>query len=127
MPGEIKRARGQLISDILWALEENGPMTAVEICAVLQYERTQLSAVLFRMTKKGKRTPKRIYIQRYTHEAFGQKRYPRAVFAIGNRPDAAAVRDDPKEVRRRYDKKKRALRTGNWVFNLGLTRREYSA
>jgi hypothetical protein len=127
MPGETKRASGQLVREIMQALESHGPMTAVEICEVLSYKRTQLSAVLFRMTKRGKRTPKRIYIQRYTHEAFGQKRYPRAVFAIGNRPDAPAEVDDPKEVRRRYDRKRRMLRTTNWVFNFGLTRREYTA
>ena len=124
MPGE-RRKSGELVRQILEALEEHGPMTAIDVCRVLGYERTALSAVLFRMTKKTPRRPKRIYIKGYELEDPGHKRYPRAVFAIGNRPDADVLRGDPKENRRRYDKKKRMLRTTNFVFNLPLKRREF--
>ena len=61
----------------------------------------------------------------YDHE--GQKRYPRAVYAWGNYPDAAKPERDTRATHQRHRAKKRLLSAVNSVFNLGrLSRGGYT-
>lgn len=110
---------------ILQLLAEEGPMSRAEICARLGVEKFVSSAIVSRLNRAWPKTPKRVYVCAYVYDMEGERRYPRAVFALGDLPDAKRPKVDRLEVRRRAEQKKRALRTQNFVFNLALPRREY--
>lgn len=122
----MTRPRGEIVNQVLKALEEDGPLTRQEICDRIGLDRLYVSAVVTRMTKATPRKPKRIYIQGYVFDADGQRRYPRAVYALGDKPDAKRVREPRKEIARRYREAKKRRLTGISVFHLGLTRRQYN-
>lgn len=119
---------GSTVARIISALEIYGPMTRSEICFHLGMDRMYCSAVITRMAKSGPKIPQRIYISGYTYDSEGARRYPRAIYAIGDLPDAkkpnrqASKRDN----RRRSDKRRAAHNTMNFVFNLAKPRREYA-
>lgn len=116
---------GETVSLILQALTDYGPMTRIEICDLLNSNRASVSAVMTRLNRAGPSTPKRIYITSYVHDHEGQRRYPRAVYAIGDKPDAKHPGADPVGAKKRYNQRKRLRYTANSVFNLALTRRQY--
>lgn len=119
------RAWGQTVADILRVLEECGPMSCAELCAHMNIDRRDGSAVVTRMAKATAKRPKRIHVVNYAYDMEGQRRYPRAVYAVGDAPDACRPKSDPRETKRRYNAKVRGLHTANFVFNLGLPRRVY--
>lgn len=109
---------------ILDLLEHQGPMTRSEACQILGIDRQSAASIfsrLMRPTKRPEDRPKRIHICGYRNDEEGQRRYPRAIYAIGNKPDARRPTADPKAAKRRYwaNRKGRLL---NSVFALGLTR-----
>lgn len=116
---------GELVSKILQALKDYGPMTRIEICDVLHTTRKSVSAVMTRLNKTGPASPKRIYVKAYVHDHEGQRRYPRAVYDLGDKPDAKPPGADPVGARKRYHQRKKMLNTANSVFNLALTRKQY--
>lgn len=118
---------GETSTKILKIVTEYGPMTRQEVCVHLGVDREHVSAIITRMTKDTPITGKRLYVQSYVYDSEGQKRYPRAVYAAGDKPDAKRPKPDVKETRRRYNANLRKRMTGNSVFNLGLTRRQYEA
>lgn len=119
------RAHGQTVIEILHLLEELGPMTRIEMCDHLGLDRHTVSSIVSRMAKESPRKPKRIHIKGYAYDHEGQRRYPRAIYALGNAPDARRPKADPKGAKRRYNAKVKALNTANFVFNLGIPRRVY--
>lgn len=120
------RKYGYLVQQIEKALSDLGAMTGAELCQELGVEKSELSAVVSRMAKPSKTLPKRIYIVGYTfeHETH-DRRYPRAVYALGDLEDKPKPKPNRKETVRRYNDNKRKRLTGNSVFNLGLPRRIY--
>ena len=87
-----------------------------------------VSAVISRMTKPTKTMPKRLYICGWIEDAEGERRYPRAVYDLGDRPDAKRKPlETLAEKRRRWNRYRQARATMNSVFNLGLTRRQFEA
>lgn len=120
------RKYGFLVQQIEKALSELGAMTGAELCQELGVEKTELSAVVSRMAKASKTLPKRLYIVGYTfeHETH-DRRYPRAIYALGDLPDKTKPKPSRKDNVRRYTANKRKRLTGNSVFNLGLPRRIY--
>lgn len=120
------RKYGTLVQQIEKALYDLGAMTGAELCQELGVEKAELSAVVSRMAKPSKTLPKRIYIVGYTfeHETH-DRRYPRAIYALGDLEDKPKPKSNRKEVVRRYNANKRKRLTGNSVFNLGLPRRIY--
>lgn len=107
-------------AQVLAALETYGPMTMAEVCATTGLDKFNTAAILTGMGKPTKRLPKRVYIAKYVYDAEGMRRYPRAVFAVGDKDDASKPRRNTKAVQKRYrDAKKSRMRT-NFVFNLGL-------
>ena len=120
-----KRPFGSSVKKILDALEMCGEMTVEEICQHIEIDRDHVSTILTRMRKPLKSMGQRVYIVRYVHDAEGLRRYPRPIYAIGNKPNAKKPKSDKKEIKRRYNAKLRKLMTTNSVFNLGLTRRQY--
>jgi hypothetical protein len=121
----MNRPRGEIVEQILEALNECGPMTRQEICDQIGLDRLYVSAVISRMTKATPRKPKRLYITGYQFDADGQRRYPRAIYDIGDKPNARRVRDSRADITKRYRERKRKRLTGISVFHLGLPRRKY--
>lgn len=119
------RNRGDTVADVLALLAEIGPMTRSEMSQHLGIDRRNLSSVVTRMAKDSPRKPQRIYIERYVYDMEGQRSYPRAVYALGNKPNAKRPKSDPREAKRRYNAKIKARHTTNFVFNLALPRRVY--
>jgi hypothetical protein len=120
------RKYGYLVQQIEKALSDLGAMTGAELCQELGVEKAELSAVVSRMAKPSKTMPKRIYVQRYIYEhETHDRRYPRAVYALGDIEDKPKPKPNRKETVRRYNDNKRKRLTGNSVFNLGLPRRIY--
>jgi DNA-binding transcriptional regulator LsrR (DeoR family) len=75
---------------ILAVLEADGPMTRSELVQALGLSRNKVSAVLSRMNNMR---PKRVYITHYQMDSdAGGRKYPRAAYALGNRPDAKKVK-----------------------------------
>jgi hypothetical protein len=120
------RKYGYLVKQIEKVLSELGAMTGAELCQELGVEKAELSAVVSRMTKASKTLPKRLYIVGYTfeHETH-ERRYPRAIYALGDLPDKPKPKPNRLDNVRRYSTNKRKRLTGNSVFNLGLPRRIY--
>jgi len=120
------RKYGFLVQQIEKALSDLGAMTGAELCQELGVEKAELSAVVSRMAKASKTLPKRLYIVGYTfeHETH-DRRYPRAIYALGDLPDKTKPKPSRIDNVRRYTANKRKRLTGNSVFNLGLPRRIY--
>jgi hypothetical protein len=112
------------VNAITSVLTELGPMTRNEIEAVLPEAKVSISSVLSRMNRKTPESGKRIYIKTYVYDAIDLKRYPRAVYAIGDKKDAVKPKSNQNENRKRYIKKKVKQYTMNNVFNLGLSHRK---
>lgn len=123
-----RQGYGDSVANILRLLGEVGPMTRAEICQQLGgVDRMNISAIVTRMNRPSKTIPKRIHIARYVFDHEAKKRYPRAVYALGDAPDAKRPKPNPNANKRRYQEGLKLRMTANSVFNLGLTRRQYEA
>lgn len=122
--GERMTKWGAVSAQIIQALETVGPMTRKELCDHLQIDRGIGAAIANRMARPSATLPKRVYIASYVYDQEGQRRYPRAVYAIGDKPDAKRPRPDTAANKRRYIAGKIAKYKMNSVFNMGLTRRQ---
>ena len=112
--------RGQRVIDTTAAIVEFGEITAMELAEYLDITRYDAHAVLNRMNKRTKAGLKRIYVVRYIDDHDGARNYPRAVFAMGDKPDAKKPKADQLAVKRRYYARLKSRTTMNSVFNLGL-------
>lgn len=112
---------GELSSRILKVLED-GPMTRAEICQALITDKESVSSILSRLRRDIDKVGKRIYVKSYVWDMEGARHYPRAMYELGNKPDAPKPKPDLKKVKSRYYAKLRMKRTANSVFNLGLPR-----
>jgi len=120
-----RRQHGDTIARVLELLQEVGPMTRAEMSQHLEIDRRNLASAVTRMIRPSPRLPRRIHILRYVSDMEGQRVYPRAVYALGDKPDAKRPVPDHKATKRRYNAKVRARNTANFVFNLALPRRVY--
>lgn len=121
----MTRKYGETVEAIVRLINELGPLSRAEMCAELGMERTFLSAVVTRMASPTRRLPKRLHVSYYVYDMEGARRYPRAVYALGDQPDAQRPKPRKIENRRRSDAKRRLINTANSVFNLATPRREY--
>lgn len=112
------------VNSILSVLAEFGPMTRNEIEAILPDSKVSTSSVLSRMNKKTPKAGKRIYIKTYVYDAIDLKRYPRAVYAVGDKKDAVKPKANQNENRKRYIQKKVNQYRMNNVFHLGISQRK---
>lgn len=115
----MRRGYGNTTQKVLDLLAQNGPMTRAEITKELGYERDYVSSVVGRLSTKLVKTPKRIHIIGYTYDMEGERRYPRAIFALGDGKDAKRPKADLKANKRRYREKLKGRFYMNSVFNLG--------
>ena len=115
---------GSVTQEVLRMLEEDGPMTRAEICRQLGRAKDDIAAVVTRLHKRSPEAGKRVYIKEYVYDMEGERYYPRALYALGDKPDAKKPKADQLEVKRRYRERHKLRFTANSVFNLALTRRQ---
>jgi hypothetical protein len=113
---------GETTKAILNGLAELGPMTRAEIQQSVGVDRDSIAAILSRLHKDTPRVGKQIYVMGWANDAEGQRRYPRAIYALGSRPDAKRPKSSTFDNRRRYERKRHALFSMNSVFNMGKSR-----
>jgi hypothetical protein len=106
----------------LEALQEFKRITAQEFADYADIGRYDAHAVLNRMNKRTKAGEKRIYIAGWTYEHDSARRYPRAVFMLGDKEDKKKPKPNIRLNRQRSaHKTAKAIRMSS-VFNMGLTR-----
>lgn len=116
-----RRGFGATVLAIEIVLSQQGPMTRSQIEDELGVGKAQVSAVLTRMRRRGKDGVKRIHIKAWVDSHEGGRRYPRAVYAMGDNPCKTKPKPDLAANKRRYLQSKRSILKANFVFNLGLT------
>jgi hypothetical protein len=118
------RAWGDTTQRMLDALETLGPMTRSEICAALDLNRDEASSIVTRLRRPRLRpeAPARVYISAWRDDEEGQRRYLRAVYALGCKPDAPKPRYRERQLaaKRRYWQRRKVKlgRAVNSVFAL---------
>lgn len=100
---------GPLVLGVLAALQEHHELTRAEICRIMGTSRFLASSVISRLNRELPTLPKRIYVVRWVHDDdTAARNYPRAVYALGNLPDAKKPKPKPaKENSRRWREKER--------------------
>jgi hypothetical protein len=104
------------------AFAEFGRMTAQEFADYADIGRYDAHAVLNRMNKRTKAGVKRIHVANWTYDHDDARRYPRAVFMLGDKPDKPRPKPNVRENRRRSEHKVISIIRMSSVFNMGLTR-----
>lgn len=118
---------GEVSTKILRMLGEYGPMTRSEICLHLGMAKEDIASCVSRLARNAPRAGKRIHVTGYVYDMEGERRYPRAVYALGDHPDKPKPKCNPLEVKRRYWARRKGRMTANSVFHLGMTRRDVDA
>ena len=116
--------KGDRVRRALEALAELGPMTRAEIEVEIGIDKRFAGRLASALNHASPKFPKRIYIKTWIYEAEGARRYPRAVYAIGSRPDAPKPARDIAGAKARYWAKRRDQMRYASVFHLGLSRRQ---
>jgi predicted ArsR family transcriptional regulator len=118
---------GSTVARITQLLEQYGPMTRDELCNHLDVNRMNVSAVVSRMVRPGTNTPRRLHISGYTHDSETGRCYPRAIYDLGDKPDAKKLnrQENRRQARKRSDQRRAVHNTMNFVFNLAKPRRLY--
>lgn len=107
---------------VLEALQEFERMSAQEFADWAEISRYDAHAVLSRMNTRTKAGEKRIHIADWTYGHDGARRYPRPVYALGDKRDKAKPKPDVAGNRKRSEGKRNRLHRMNSVFNLAMTR-----
>lgn len=100
------------------ALDDYGPMTMAELVDLTGIDKHNAAAILKGLCTPSARKVKRVYIERYVFDHEGARRYPRAVYAVGDKPDAVRPKSNYKATRQRYREAKKVRLKANFVFNL---------
>lgn len=117
---------GPVVRGILRVLEADGPMTRTELARALNVDRSIVSSTLSRMNRKQKTVPRRVYVAHYQFDSEdGERTYPRAAYAIGDKPNAKKVVMSASEVSARYRHGVKHRLTS--VFDLAIPQRERMA
>ena len=107
--------------EIVKALRDIGPMTMQDLASETKTTPRNVSRALVALRDSKSGFGKRVYIKNWTYYQEGQgKRYPRAIYALGNKPDEyRRVPNDPPVVRqKRYRIKIANIATS--VFDFGV-------
>lgn len=114
-----------IVAKIEELIKEYGPMTRAEMQAEIgdaSVDKRKLAAVVSRMNKKTATLPKRLHIKSYEYDQEGQRSYPRALYDLGDKPDARRPASSSERLRKRYYQTA-AGRVSN-VFDMGLTMKQ---
>jgi len=114
--------KGVLVTKAWEAFQEFGRMTAQEFSDYADIGRYDAHAVLGRMNKRTKAGDKRIHVADWTYGHDDARRYPRPVYALGDKPDKPKPKADPAANRRRHEQGKNRMYRMNSVFNLAMSR-----
>lgn len=114
--------KGVLVTKAWEALHEFSKITAQEFADYADIGRYDAHAVLNRMSKRTKAGVKRIYIAGWTYVHDDAKRYPRAVFMIGDKEDKPKPKPNLRENRRRSESRRNTPFRMNSVFNMATPR-----
>lgn len=114
--------KGKHVIKLLEALDECGRMSAQEFADWAEISRYAAHAVLHRMNTRTQAGEKRIHIADWTYGHDGARRYPRPVYALGDKRDKAKPKPDVAANRRRSEGNRNRMHRMNSVFNLALTR-----
>ena len=107
------KATHQGVCDVL----ADGPLFSQDVAAFFPSSSHRDVAAILSSLRTAKR--KRVYILKWVRTAFGEKHVRRAVYALGDLPDAPPPKNEPKvNATRRYQARRRA-RGPNSVFDLG--------
>lgn len=113
---------GSHILKIWEALAEFGKITAQEFADYADIGRYDAHAALNKMNKRTKAGVKRIYVADWTYDHDDARRYPRAVFMVGDKPDKPRPKPNLRENRRRSEAKRNKVLRMSSVFNMALPR-----
>jgi hypothetical protein len=113
---------GAHVIKALEALAEFKRITAQEFADYADIGRYDAHAVLNRMNKRTKAGVKRIHIAAWTYEHDDARRYPRAVFMLGDKEDRKKPKPNIRLNRQRSEHKTAKTIRMSSVFNMGLTR-----
>ena len=114
--------KGVLVTKAWEALKEFGCVTAQEFAYYADIGRYDAHAVLNRMSKRTKAGEKRIHIVDWVYSHDDARRYPRAMFAVGDKPDKPKPKPNLRENRKRSEHKRNKTFRMNSVFNMATTR-----
>jgi len=107
---------GVIVSRIEQLIHDYGGMSRAELEIYFPNNRSSLGTILSRMHKAAARTPKRIYVMTWVYDAEGGKRYPRAVYGLGDKPDAKKPVAQRKLNARRYRQNTGARVNSIWAM-----------
>lgn len=113
---------GVLVTKAWEALHEFGKITAQEFADYADIGRYDAHAVLSRMSKRTKNGVKRIYVADWTYAHDAARRYPRAIYMVGDKPDKPKPKPNIKENRKRSEAKRNKVFRMNSVFNMAMPR-----
>lgn len=114
--------KGVLVTKAWEVLHEFGKITAQEFADYADIGRYDAHAVLNRMAKRTKDGLKRLYVADWTYEHDDARRYPRAIYKIGDKPDKPKPKPNITANRRRHEQSKNRMYRMNSVFNMAMTR-----
>lgn len=110
---------GWIVLGVLRVLAEQGPMTGAGIRRELGAEQREICGVISRMTRVLATKPKRLYIVRWIFDDEGSSTaHPRAVYDIGDLPDARKPKPNRAAVTKRCRQRKAARVSSVWEFAL---------
>jgi len=113
---------GMHVIKAMEAFAEFGRLTAQEFADYADIGRYDAHAVLNRMNKRTKAGEKRIHVADWTYEHDDARRYPRAVFMLGDKEDKKKPKPNIRLNRQRSEHKTANAIRMTSVFNMGLTR-----
>ena len=113
---------GMHVIKALEAFAEFKRITAQEFADYADIGRYDAHAVLNRMNKRTKAGEKRIHVADWTYEYDDARRYPRAVFMLGDKEDKPKPKPNIRLNRQRSEHKSiKAIRMTS-VFNMAMPR-----
>lgn len=111
--------RGTRVIQAIATIQECGEITGLELADQLGIGKRVAHGTLQRMATRTKAGVKRLHVVRYIFDADGCKRYPRPVYAIGDKPCASKPKADQNARKREYYNRVKGRTLMNSVFNLG--------
>lgn len=117
----MRKPHGTQVEPIMQALKDYGPMTMAEISDTTGIDWRIVSRVVGRLVTRTPKAGKRAYIKAYVYDHEGERMYPRAVYALGDKDNASKPKRDRNAVVRRWYAKRQAKTKVNSVFNIGMS------
>ena len=112
----MSKPPGPIVLGVLAHLAEHGATSAADIARALGENPKAVASVCSRLNRSCLTLPKRIYVFDYAHEDDGARRYPRALYALGNKRDKPKPKRNRAAAQKRYRERNKSQVTS--VFDL---------